>query len=97
MITEKIKKRQDLITKLIHANCIYVTMYGMHKSKDRIIEIKNTEIYKFVFNWGDEGPAFIYLWGWPGPDGNVYRIDDYGETWAFSKEELKVTNSENEQ
>jgi hypothetical protein len=71
-------------------------MYGMHKSKDRIIKIKNTEIYKFVFNW-DNGPAFIYLWGWPDSDGNVYHIDDYGETWAFSKKELKVTNSESEQ
>lgn len=96
MIDELTKKRQDLITQLIHSNHIYITMYGMHKSKDRIIKIKNTEIYKFVFNW-DNGPAFIYLWGWPGPDGNVYHIDDYGETWAFSKEELQVTNSESEQ
>lgn len=97
MQTDPIKKRQDLITQLMHADRFYGTMYGMHKSKDTVIEISTKDIYKFVFNWGYKGPAIIYLWGWPGPDGNVYLMDDYGKTWAFSKEELTVTNSENEQ
>jgi hypothetical protein len=50
MIMSEIKKRQDLITGLIHADIIYITMYGMHKSKDRVIEIKTKELYKFVFD-----------------------------------------------
>lgn len=89
MITPETKKRQDLITDLIHTDIVYITMYGMHKSKDRVIKIKTKEIYKFVFDWDNKGPAFIYLWGWPGPDGNTYMIDDYGETWALTREELE--------
>ena len=94
MITSATKKRQDLITGLIRADHFYATMYGMHKSKDRVIKIKTKEIYKFVFDWKEKGPAFIYLWGWPGPDGNVYLIDEYGKTWAFTEEELKVESEE---
>ena len=94
MITQQTKRRQDLITQLMRADRFYGTMYGMHKSKDRVIEINIRDIHKFVFDWDDKGPAIIYLWGWPGPDGNVYLIDDYGETWAFSETELTIENSE---
>ena len=89
MITPEIKKQQDLITKLIRAKSVFITMYGLHKSEDKILKIKTAEISNFVFNWDGE-PAFIYLWGWPGPDGNVYKMSDYGETWAFSAVELEV-------
>ena len=90
MITADIKKRQDLITKLIQADHIYATMYGLHKSKDRAIKIETKKIWKFVLDWYGKGPALIYLWGWPGPDGNTYLIDEYGETWAFTEEELSI-------
>ena len=94
MITDVIKKRQELITDLIHADYIYATMYGLHKSKDHVIKIETKEIWKFVFDWDGRGPALIYLWGWPGPDGNAYLIDDYGETWAFTEEELNTKGEE---
>jgi hypothetical protein len=35
--------------------------------------------------------GLIYIWGWPGPDYNFYKFSDYGETWAFTKEELAPT------
>ena len=94
MITDTIKNRQDLITGLIHADHIYATMYGLSIIEDRIIEIKTKEIWKFVFDWNSQGPAFIYLWGWPGPDGNTYLIDDYGKTWAFTEKELTTEGEE---
>lgn len=37
----------------------------------------------------EEG-MLVYEWGWPGPDVTVYKISDYGRTWAFTKEELEV-------
>ena len=43
MITSEIKKRQDLITDLINTDSIYITMYGMHKSKDKVIKIKTKD------------------------------------------------------
>ena len=94
MITDTTKKRQDLITDLIRSDVIYVTMYGQHKSRDKVICIKTKEIYKFVFEWNTRGPAFLYIWGWPGPDYNAYLIDDYGETWAFTAEELMTEGEE---
>ena len=30
------------------------------------------------------------MWGWPGPDYNVYSFKDYGYTWAFNKKELII-------
>ena len=33
--------------------------------------------------------AFYYIWGWPGPDANIYYFKDYGITWAFNKEDFR--------
>ena len=30
-----------------------------------------------------------YEWGWPGPDYFIYYFNDYGKTWALTKEELE--------
>lgn len=94
MITNATKKKQVLITSLIHADHIYATMYGLPVTEDRVIKIKTKEISYFVFDWDGKGPALIYLWGWPGPDGNVYLLSDYGKTWAFTKGELEPCQSE---
>lgn len=88
-VSVKIKRQQDLITKLIQAKKVYLTMYGLNKRKDTIMNIHTSEISNFVLNWDGE-PAFIYIWGWPGPDFNVYKMSDYGETWAFTEKELIV-------
>lgn len=70
---------------------IYIRMYGNKyinsnkgKELDKIISIQTSEI-DF---WNDKS-SFIYIWGWPGPDYNVYRYSDYGETWAFYPWELE--------
>ena len=65
----------------------YGTMYGgpYGKSKfDRILEINKKDI-KFCKN----ADAFYYIWGWPGPDANIYYIKDYGITWAFNEEDFR--------
>lgn len=95
MINQKIKREQDLTTQLINADKVYVTMYGLHKSKDRILEIKTSDISHYVFDWYGE-PAFIYVWGFLGPDYNVYKMSDYGQTWAFTEKEL-VTDARGEE
>lgn len=38
--------------------------------------------------------AFFYRWGWPGPDINKYKFEDYGITWAFSAEEIQDVSIE---
>lgn len=82
---------QKLITQLIQSSHIYGTMYGLYKHQDKIIKIKSSKL-RYVENWGTEGPGLIYIWGWPGPDGNTYLFSDYGKTWAFTKKELENEN-----
>ena len=78
-----------MITKLLQAREIYATIYGMDKSKDKILAIATKDIDGYVEDWYGKGPALIYIWGWPGPDGNTYLFSDYGRTWAFTKEEME--------
>ena len=53
------------------------------KILDRILKIdkKNIKICT-------DGESLIYVWGFPGPDYNIYKFSDYGETWAFEKEDF---------
>ena len=89
MINQKIKREQDLTTQLINADKVYITMHGLHKSKDKILKIKTSDISNYIFDWYGE-PAFIYVWGFSGIDYNAYRMSDYGETWAFTEKELVI-------
>jgi hypothetical protein len=34
--------------------------------------------------------CFVYIWGYPGPDGNIYEFKDYGKTWSFNKNDLYI-------
>lgn len=49
---------------------------------DRLIDINVSEIEIYP-------DKFVYTWGWPGPDYNIYRFMDYGKTWAFTREEIE--------
>lgn len=52
-------------------------------TEKQIISIKTSSVR--------QNPAkttFYYVWGWPGPDCNMYNNENYGKTWAFIKEEL---------
>ena len=59
----------------------YGTMYGnkyIGNELDKIIKIDKKEI-----SFAKNIDAFYYVWGWPGPDANLYYFKDYGITWAF--------------
>ena len=66
-------------------NVIWGEMYGRKCTDPNavILEIKKTRLEKTKAD-----DAVWYTWGWPGPDMNCYKFSDYGETWAFTKEEL---------
>lgn len=59
-------------------------MYGNKEINEEIIEIPKDSL-----TISKNKDAFLYWWGWPGPDVNCYEFKDYGITWAFTKEELK--------
>ena len=85
--------REVFINALIQRQTVWVTGYGQDKHEPHFIT--EIELYKvtyyeegFTSSLGSTGPCFVYVWGWPGPDFNVYSLADYGKTWAFTKEEL---------
>ena len=67
---------------------IYSLMYSPTKASgesldDQIIEIKTSQL-----RWSRDGKEFIYVWGYPGPDYNIYTLQTYGRGWAFTKNEI---------
>lgn len=52
-------------------------------TEKQIISIKTSSV-----RWNPTKTVFYYVWGWPGPDCNMYDNENYGKTWAFTKEEL---------
>ena len=67
---------------------IYSLMYGEtyidgRTTEDQIVIIKTEKL-----EWSENKKQFIYVWGGPGPDYNIYTAENYGKAWAFSKEEL---------
>ena len=49
----------------------------------------STEIDKKDIKFCKNEDAFYYIWGWPGPDANLYYFKDYGITWAFNEEDFR--------
>lgn len=77
------KEIAKLIYKYLNSKSFFGSMYGGKVAPDNpALEIK-TEDCSFNTDRGIQ-----YIWGWPGPDYNVYRWEDYGKSWAFTKEEL---------
>jgi len=72
--------KEEALKRLDDAGGIFGHMYGSKKEKIIYIKKDELEIYD---------DRFIEVWGWPGPDYTSYYYKDYGETWAFQKEELE--------
>lgn len=58
---------------------------GTSAENNTIVEI---ETKKFRYHKDDEETAY-YIWGWPGPDYNIYSRENYREDWAFTKREME--------
>ena len=74
---------------------IYGEMYGLSecvRTKRRFLKIKKESLQLSV-----QKDCLIYQWGWPGPDINFYKFKDYGDTWAFHKEDIRDNNCEVEE
>ena len=73
---------------------IWAYMYGypvynsiIQTKEEQIIEIKTHKL-EWPVAPGVASEEFLFVWGWPGPDYNTYLRKDYGQTWAYTKEEL---------
>lgn len=81
---------EAFLNALIQKKFVYLNLFDFcggqiyRVSTERIIYFKNG----FKSKLGSTGPCFMYIWGFPGPDYDIFSFEDYGKTWAFTKEEL---------
>ena len=77
----------NLYDKITSHESIWSLMYTNYASfmplEKQIIEIKIKEL-----RWSKDKTVAYFVWGWPGPDFNLYEEDNYGITWAFTRKEL---------
>lgn len=74
---------------------IWATMYGgpLNEKINQLIQIKITDCKYYEDQLG-EGPTCLYLWGWPGPDYNLYYWHDFGKTQTYELEQFHLPNVE---
>lgn len=62
----------------------YGEMYGRSKTypDSSFIALKKEEV-KFI------NDGMYYIWSWRSHDATFYKWKDYGDTWAFTLDELK--------
>lgn len=72
---------------LQHKN-IFSLMYSPIRASHLSIEEQIVEIQTSKLKWYLNSEGFVYVWGWPGPDSNLYTRETYGKGWAYTKEEI---------
>ena len=63
---------------------LYTNADGTSAENNTIIEIETGNL-----SWSKDGEAAYYIWGWPGPDYNIYSRGNYKTDWAFTKQEME--------
>lgn len=79
----------EIYKKLKEIGGIYGYMYG-ERTPSIPIDNDITFIAQKELTIGKQADCFIYIWGYPGPDGNIYEFKDYGKTWSFNKNDLYI-------
>ena len=74
---------QEVMSRSEFYSLMYPNFVKFYSVEEQIVSIKTSSI-----RWNPTKTLFYYIWGWPGPDCNMYDADNYGKTWAFTKEEL---------
>lgn len=62
---------------------MYPNFVKFYSVEEQIVPIKTSSV-----KWNLTKTLFYYIWGWPGPDCNMYDANNYGKTWTFTKKEL---------
>ena len=81
------KEDFDVYDYVMENEYIYSFMYG-HRCKLHPIEKDIIQIPTKELKWSEDKTVFYYVWGFPGPDFNIYKKEDYLKTWALSKQGL---------
>ena len=68
----------------------YGYMYGYAEPDEKILDMTVS-----LDSISKQGDSFFYIWGYPGPDYNEYRFEDYGITWAFEMKDFMEVKNDN--
>ena len=70
---------------------ISVIYSRLYTNADETFVENNTiiEIETGNLSWSKDGKTAYYIWGWPGPDYNIYSRENYKTDWAFTKQEME--------
>lgn len=74
---------QEVMSHSEFYSLMYPNFVKFYSVEEQIVPIKTSSV-----RWDPTKTLFYYIWGWPGPDCNMYDADSYGKTWAFTKEKL---------
>ena len=74
---------QEVMSRSESYSLMYPNFVKFYSVEEQIILIKTSSV-----KWNPTKTLFYYIWGWPGPDCNMYDANNYSKTWAFTKEEL---------
>ena len=74
---------QEVVSRSEFYSLMYPNFVKFYSVEEQIIPIKTSSV-----RWNPTKTLFYYIWGWPGPDYNMYDANNYNKTWAFTKEEL---------
>lgn len=88
--------RNNLYNTVMKHGRIFSLMYSPHLSNQMGIEEQIIRIFTSDLKWTYDKSQFMYVFGWPGPDFNVYTAETYGKGWAFTKQEIIKAWGEND-
>ena len=74
---------QEVMSRSEFYSLMYPNFVKFYSVEEQIVPIKTSSV-----KWNLTKTLFYYIWGWPGPDCNMYDANNYGKTWTFTKEEL---------
>lgn len=76
----------NLYEEVMRHDIIYSIPYAPHRTPwdADLVKIKTSKL-----KWAKDRQKFFYRWGGPGPDFNEYTAEEYGDTWAFTAEEVR--------
>ena len=74
---------QEVMSRSEFYSLMYPNFVKFYSVEEQIVPIKTSSV-----RWNPTKTLFYYIWGWPGPDCDMYDANNYGKTWTFTKQEL---------
>jgi len=77
-------------SEILNHDTLFLLMYAQRNEKNypNIEDVIISASVKDNIDFTTDGQGFVYIYGMFSGDYDYHDFDDYGKTWAFTKEEL---------